>query len=196
MHLLVLVHKFKEPYTNIYMVFSETMGKRMLLNWWVDLNCIHGVFIFLLTHTHCIVHLFWVGWQGLDLHQGQIFVFLLSYVGWFWAPSTCLHLVILSLRMLEFLPPLICVVVVWCLDSFTFYDSVVNRLFCMMFSIWCVKLQSLRESGTYPVQDPLLKITSSTLNTHCEHLFWWFSMLLLLLNTAICHSIDTVCCSH
>jgi hypothetical protein len=32
-HLLVLVHKFKEPYTNIYMVFSETMGKRMLLNW-------------------------------------------------------------------------------------------------------------------------------------------------------------------
>lgn len=92
---------------------------------------------------------------------------------------------------MEFLPTLLCVFVAWCLDSFTFYDIIVNGPFCMMFSTWCVKLQSLHKSSTYPVQYPLVKITSSTLNNHCEHLFWWFSMLLLLLNIAIWHSIDT-----
>ena len=92
---------------------------------------------------------------------------------------------------MEFLPTFLCVFVAWCLDSFTFYDIIVNRLFCMMFSIWCVKLQSLHKSSTYPVQYLLLKITSSTLNGHCELSFWWFSMLLLLLNIAIWHSIGT-----
>jgi hypothetical protein len=96
----------------------------------------------------------------------------------------------------EFLPTLLCIFVAWCLDSFTFYDVVINRLFCMMFSIWCVKLQSLHESSTYALLYPLLKISSSTLDDHCGHLLWWFSMLLLLLNIAICHSIDTVCCSY
>jgi hypothetical protein len=95
----------------------------------------------------------------------------------------------------EFLPTLLCVFVAWCFDSFTFYDILVNRLFCMMFRIWCVKLQSFHESSTYPIQYPLLKITSSTLNDHCEQLFWGFSMLLLLLNIAMWCSIDTVCSS-